>query len=216
MEKQSILKNKIGLIFFGLIDQLSGQYSERQGVKHILVKPLLPFPVLGEKYLKLREAGDQDPGHILFAGSAVPANGLPDGAGGKANYFEFFSFADGPNLIPQNIKKGRIAVIGEKGFFDRQGMGPVVLYKAENDFPAGFEGLMGRHPFFDRFDSHMERRSIFQEGDAHIPGPRIDGQDPETMTFGHLIFHRTERAITPSSPILLKFIFRFGYSRPRL
>ena len=207
MEKQSILKNKIGLIFFRLIDQLSGQDSERQGVKHVLVIPLLPFPVLGEIDLKLREAGHQDPGHILFAGPAVPADGLPDGAGGVAYDLEFLSFPDGPDLVSQNIEKGRIAVIGEKGFFHREDLGPVVLDQAENYFPAGLQGLMGRHPLFDRFDSHMERRSIFQEGDAHIPGPRIYGQNPETMTFSHLIFNRTERAITPSRPILLKFIF---------
>jgi hypothetical protein len=207
MEKQSILKNKIGLIFFGLIDQLSGQYSQRQGIKHVLVIELLPFPVLGEVDFKLREAGHQDSRRILLAGPAVAADGLPDGVGGIGDDFEFFSFPDGLDFISQNIEKGRIAVVGEKGFFHREDLGPVVFDQAENNFAAGLQGLMGRHPFFDRFDSEMERRAIFQKGDAHMAGPGIDGQNPGTLTFGHLIHNRTERVITPSSPILLKFIF---------
>jgi hypothetical protein len=159
-------------------------HPQRHRIEHILVVLFFPSPILGKIDLKLRVLGDDYPCHLLFARPAVSADKLFDRARGIAYHLKSFPSSDGPYHVDKDIQKGSVPVVEEEGFFKHQNIGFKVLYQSE-DYPSSFlQGLVRRFFLFDRLDPVIDELSFLHEGDAHLPGAGVDGQD-FCVVFGH-------------------------------
>ena len=96
----------------GLSSSCRRHDRQRHCVKHILVKSLLPLPILGQVDLEFRELGYDDRGHFLLGRPAVAAGELLDRARGVADEFEPFLSGDGADFIEEHVQERGVPVPG--------------------------------------------------------------------------------------------------------
>lgn len=132
---------------------------------------------MGEKDPQFREFRDHDGGHLEFGGPAVAASEFFERAWCEADDLESLSFPDGPDLVPEDIEQSGTAVIGEEGLLDRQHPGLQIIDESQDRVPPFLQGFVRGLLFLDYLDAVIDELAVFEDRHAHVPGPRIDGQD---------------------------------------
>ena len=149
--------------------------SQRHRVKHVLVEPLLPSPVLGQEHLQLGIFQDHRPAHLRFACPAVAGSEFLEGAGIIVDEPELLSPGNGPYLRDDHVHQGSPLVVAEKRLFRGNHAGTEILDQPENDLPDVPQGFVGRVFRFDNLDPVVDESSVVYVGNAHEPGAGIDG-----------------------------------------